>query len=217
MQTMCGRSNFGSPSSAADDAAEARVLDRPGRGIAGVELIGGPLVVALLVGHRADQGDVLHRRGGLLPALGDLDAGHGGVDRLGLAAVVVLGLGVEGLELARAARHPEQDAGHLPLAQVVGVDGHQVGEAQARSAPPPPGRSPSGTRGGRARPGRSSRPSRRFLVDHRLIPRDVSAAGPALICSRAGTVGNAGSAANRFGSPCPRARPFICGSGTRSS
>ena len=75
-----------------------------------------------------------------------------------VAAVGVAGLGVEGLELARPARHPEQDAGHLPLAQLVGLDRHQVGEAHRRRAPPRPGRSPGGTRGGRARPGRSSPP-----------------------------------------------------------
>ena len=47
-----------------------------------------------------------------VPALGDRDARDGRGDRLGLAAVLGARLGVEGLELAGTAGHPEQDAGH---------------------------------------------------------------------------------------------------------
>ena len=50
-------------------------------------------------------------------------------DGVGLAAVCGARLGIEGLELAGAAGHPEQDARHLPLAEIVGVKGHPVGEA----------------------------------------------------------------------------------------
>ena len=66
------------------------------------------------------------------------------VDGLRRAAVLGAGLGVEGLELARTAGHPEQDAGHLPLPQLVGLQRHQVGEADrqcprpARPAAPQP-------------------------------------------------------------------------------
>ena len=61
-----------------------------------------------------------------------------------VAAVLGAGLGVEGLELARAAGHPEQDAGHLPLPQLVGLQDHQVGEAD-RDGPEArqPGRAPA--------------------------------------------------------------------------
>ena len=111
-------------------AAEARVLHRAGGGVAGVHLVGGPLVVAFLAGHRPDQGDFAHHLRGLLPPRGDLDAGDGGVDGLDLAAGLGARLGVEGLHLAGAAGHPQEDDGHVALAQVVGVDGHQVGEAQ---------------------------------------------------------------------------------------
>ena len=156
MLTMWGRSNWLSPSSLAHRAADVRVLDRRRGDIAGVELIGRALVVAFLVGHRADEGDVVHDLGGLVPALGDRDAGDGRLDGLGLAAVRGARLGVEGLELAGAAGHPEQDAGHLALAQVVGLKGHPVGEADGnrrrRPRPRPRGRSSGGNAGGRSRP-----------------------------------------------------------------
>ena len=44
-------------------------------------------------------------------------------------AVLRAGLGIEGLKLAGPAGHPEQDAGHLPLPQFVGLKHHQIGEA----------------------------------------------------------------------------------------
>ena len=39
------------------------------------------------------------------------------------------GFGIEGFELAGPAGHPEQDARHLPLAQIGGMEGHPIGEA----------------------------------------------------------------------------------------
>ena len=156
--SRCAAGRTGSrPARSTMRAADVRVLDRRRRHIAGVKLVGRPLMVALLVGHRPHQGDVFHDLGRLVPALGDRDARDGRRDRLGLAAVLGAGLGVEGLELAGAAGHPEQDAGHLPLAQLGGLEGHPVGEADgyrapSRPGPPSPGRSSGGSAGGRSRP-----------------------------------------------------------------
>ena len=59
---------------------------------------------------------------------------HGGLDRLERPAVGVAGLGVEGVGLARAARHPEQNA-RLPPARVRGRISRQ-GLDPARSRAP---------------------------------------------------------------------------------
>ncbi len=117
-----------------DVAAEVRVLDRARGHVAGVQVVRRPLVVAFLVGHGPDQGDLVHDLGRLVPALRNGDARHGGLDGLGFGPVGVVGLGVEGLHLARPARHPQQDAGHLPLAKLLGMHGHQVAEAQSPGA-----------------------------------------------------------------------------------
>ena len=111
------------------------MLERAGGRVAGVELVSGALVVAFAVGHRPDQGDVVHGGGGFFPAVGDPDSGHGRFDGFGAAAVGVVGLGVEGFELAGPALHPEQDAGHLAAAQLVGMHGQQVGEAEVQPQP----------------------------------------------------------------------------------
>ena len=125
-------------------AAEVRVLDR-GRGyVAGMELVGGALMVAFLVGHRPDERDVFHDLRGLIPALGDRDGRDGRRDGFCLAAVIGAGLGVERFELARPSAHPEQDARHPPFPQIVGVKCHPVREAQ-------------GNRGRGGQPGRSQR------------------------------------------------------------
>ena len=60
--------------------------------------------------------------------------GNGCCDGLGLAAVTGAGLGVKRFELARAAPHPEQDAGHLPLSQIRCMKRHPVGEAEGIDA-----------------------------------------------------------------------------------
>ena len=46
------------------------------------------------------------------------------------------GLGVEGLELAGAAGHPQQDAGHLPFPQLVGLQHHEIGKADRQRGQP---------------------------------------------------------------------------------
>jgi hypothetical protein len=109
-------------------AAQVRVLDRRRRNISGMKLVGRPLMVPLFVGHGSHQGDLVHDLGRLVPSLGDGDRGNGGRDRLGLAAVLGARLGVERLELAGAAGHPEQNACPLLPAQVGGMNGHPIGE-----------------------------------------------------------------------------------------
>jgi hypothetical protein len=42
----------------------------------------------------------------------------------------VIGLGIEGLELAGPTLHPENDAGHAAASQLAGLDRHQVRPAQ---------------------------------------------------------------------------------------
>ena len=170
-----------------DRAADVRVLEGRRRHVAGVELVGRALMVALLVGHRPHQGDLLHDLGGLLPALGDRDPRDGRLDGLGLAAVLGAGLGIEGLELAGAAGHPEQDAGHLPLPQLVGLEDHQVGEADGTARRPEAGEEPAAPEAdrpqevaaARPRPRRSSPPasdasissSRMFIALDRFADR----------------------------------------------
>ena len=72
---------------------EAGVLDAARGDVAGVQLVGGPLVFALAVGHRTDERDVFHRPGHVGPVFGDLDAADGGVDGPGGTTVVRPGLG----------------------------------------------------------------------------------------------------------------------------
>ena len=62
--------------------------------------------------------------------LGDLDAGHAGGNRLGLAAVFVIGQRAEGFELRRAALHPQQDAGHAVRAEFVRRRADHVGPVE---------------------------------------------------------------------------------------
>ena len=82
-----------------------------------------------------------------------------------VAAVLGAGLGVERLELAGPAGHPEQDAGHLPLPQLVGLQGHQVGEADRPTAPRPPAQADAPEE-----PGGSSTPSPAHRhLDDRLL------------------------------------------------
>ena len=164
MLTICGRSNLLSPSSAATEQPMFGCLIVADGHVAGVELVGRPLVVAFLVGHGPHQGDLFHDLGRLVPALSDRDPRDGRLDGLGLAAVLGAGLGVERLELAGPAGHPEQDAGHLPLPQLVGLEGHQsvklsgiAAEARRRRTQAD---ASAGNRGGRRPPRRSSPPAR---------------------------------------------------------
>ena len=103
-----------------DERAERRILDRAAGQVAGAHLVGGPAVVGFLGAHRADEGHVVHVPGDLRQVLADLDAGDGGGDLLEGAAVVVAGLEVEGVHLAGAAVHPQQDARAFALRVVRG-------------------------------------------------------------------------------------------------
>src|SRR5262249_13390341 len=121
------------PQLGGDEGAERGVLETARRDVAGVQLIGGPLVLALAVGHGPDKSDVLHRLRDVGPVLGDLNAADGGVNRLGWSANARARLGIECLELARAAAHEHQDARHAALAQLLRVQGHGVLEAEAEA------------------------------------------------------------------------------------
>ena len=58
---------------------------------------------------------------------------------IALVSPVPVSSRVPGVELAWPAPHPEQDAGHLPLPKLIGMDGHQLGEARlAKPAEPRP-------------------------------------------------------------------------------
>ena len=59
--------------------------------------------------------------------IGELNARHVGVDGQSLSAVGVPGLGIEGFELAGAACHPKQDAGHAAASQFIGPQADDVG------------------------------------------------------------------------------------------
>ena len=117
------------------------------------------------------------------PVLGDADAGDGGVDGLGRAAVGVAGLGIEGLELARPAAHEQQDAGHALRAQLVGVQRHGVLPAEDASA---------GGAGGDVAQERAPADDavavglhvHEGLQGHRISPLPVSARGLRLVTER---------------------------------
>ena len=88
------------------------------------------------VGHAADDGILVGLLGQQGQQLADADAVHVGGDRLvQRAAVVVAGLrlGVEGVEVRRAAPHPDLDD-RLGL----GLGGWRRCAARARPAPRPP-------------------------------------------------------------------------------
>ena len=124
----------GRPDLLGDDRAEVGYLTPPDGSVAGVQLVDGPLVLAFLVGHRPDQGDVLHCLATFGQCSATCDARQRGRDRLGRAAVAGAGLGIERLELARAAAHEQQDAGHALLAQLGGVQRDGILPAKCRGA-----------------------------------------------------------------------------------
>ena len=145
-----------------DRAADVRVLEGRGRDVARVKLVRRALMIAFLVGHRSHERDLLHDPGGPLPTLGDRDPRDGRIDGFRLAAMLGAGLGIEGLELAGAAGHPEQDAGHLPLPQLLGLQDHQVREAEREPGDRRPAPSPrfEGNPGGSRCPHESFRSGR---------------------------------------------------------
>jgi hypothetical protein len=77
-----------------------------------MQVVSRQLVVRLGGAHAAEQRRVPHQPGELGKVLADLDARHRGLDRPKLAADVGrrLGLEIEGVDVARPARHPKQDA-----------------------------------------------------------------------------------------------------------
>ena len=100
---------IGLPQFAGYDRAETRMHDAARRGIAGVQEIGSPAVVALLAGHGANERQLLADAGDLLPMLGNGDAGHRRRDSACRTLCLRSRLGVERLELTGTASHPKQD------------------------------------------------------------------------------------------------------------
>jgi hypothetical protein len=108
-----------------DEAADAFL-------VAGVQVDLGPAVGAFAGAHTADDGPVVHQAGQLREVLADLDAGHGGLDRLELAAVLGTRLQIEGVLVRRAAVHPEKDTGLRPGAGLGGAASEDVQPARQR-------------------------------------------------------------------------------------
>src|SRR3954464_2293931 len=89
--------------------ADGRVDHRRVGTEAGLHGVGAALVVPLLADHRADQGDRPHLLRRPLKPGGEADALDGGLDGPGAGGDVGAGVGVERLQLARAALEPEED------------------------------------------------------------------------------------------------------------
>jgi hypothetical protein len=90
--------------------ADRRVPDRAAGQVAGVHQVRAPLVVALPGAEPAEDGDPVHLPGDQGEVLADPHAGDAGGDLLEGAAVGMAGFEVEGVDLAGAAAHPEEDA-----------------------------------------------------------------------------------------------------------
>ncbi len=111
---------------------ERGIADRRLRQIAVAQQVRGPAVIPFLGSHRADDGQMLGLRGQLGQVLGNPQPRDAGFDGLETAAVFVPGLQVEGIQLAGAAAHPQQNA----RAAAVGRRRDAVG----RAGQPGPGR-----------------------------------------------------------------------------
>src|SRR5262249_48076832 len=93
-----------------------------------------PAVVAFLAGHRAEDGQLAAEASELGPMFGDDNAGRCGGNGAGRTLRVGAGLGVKRLKLARPAGHPEKDDGFALPADLLGVEGQAVEEAEAGCA-----------------------------------------------------------------------------------
>src|SRR5262245_3678930 len=96
-------------------------------------------MITLKAGHGSDHGQFVHDFGRSSPVLGDLDAGNIRSNGLGRTLRFRTWLWVEGLELAGAACHPEQDAGAILLFQFVseGTESGKRGAAGRHCAQKP--------------------------------------------------------------------------------
>ena len=136
--TKWGRSNSRGPISLADDGAEAGIADAAGGDVAGVHLVGGPLMLAFAVGHGADEGDVAHLSGDVGPALGDADAVDRGGDRLRRTAGAWPPAWDRRSRTGSARRACNRRMQAMPWrAQLFGVQGHRVLPAKDAQAPAP--------------------------------------------------------------------------------
>jgi len=87
--------------------------DAARRRITGVQEIRGPAMVAFPAGHGAQDGEVAGMACQPWPVLSNADARRGGADDTRRSLGFRARLWIERLELARPARHPQEDAGTL--------------------------------------------------------------------------------------------------------
>ena len=94
------------------EADKRAAADRDPRRGAGHHVMVAGAVVALVVAHRTDDGELVSDLRQLGHVLGELDPRHARRDRRKLTTDLGrgIGLGVEGLEVRRAAIHPDQNA-----------------------------------------------------------------------------------------------------------
>ena len=123
-----------------DDGAGAGVVapgalvardDERGIDLAGEDVVDGGLVVVAVVGHRTDDGELVHLRGGPGHMLGDADAWRGGLDFLERPAGAGAGLEVPDIDGSGAAAHPQDDDGLVLPAKLLGIRLNGAGKFEA--------------------------------------------------------------------------------------
>ena len=97
------------------------------RRVAGVQQVLRALVIALLAGHAAHDGELVRHARELRHVLADHHAGHARLDRLERAGDLA-GLRIPGVDVARSAVHPEEDDA-LRLAPVAAASSRRSARA----------------------------------------------------------------------------------------
>ena len=105
--------------------------------ITSVEVVTSPTVRAFRGAHAADDGCVVGQLGELREVFANLDAGNGRADLAERSALIGARTKIEGVLMARAAFHPQEDAGLCPLPGLgssAGQNRQPVGEREAADA-----------------------------------------------------------------------------------
>jgi len=117
------------------DRPPAGMDDRRVGRVSRMHQVGAAIVIALLGVERTDDVHVMLLLGHAGHVLADLHSRRRGVDRPeGAAALLALGLEVPDVEMARPARHPEDNATAVVLANLVGIGIQWREELQRRDA-----------------------------------------------------------------------------------